>query len=103
VITIYYTTLQLNLDTFFLTLFPEPLPTQVRERINKVMELARNDKVRFKDPIVGEGFAVTSSLDVSPPLLKSMARAHAHSSTVMWDALSSLPPLRRGVQLGWRA
>jgi hypothetical protein len=26
-----------------------------------------------------------------------MARAHAHSSTVMWDALSSLPPLRRGV------
>jgi hypothetical protein len=29
-----------------------------------------------------------------------MARAHAHSSTVMWDALSSLPPPRRGVKLG---
>ena len=32
-----------------------------------------------------------------------MARAHAHSSTVIWDALSSLTPLRRGVKLGWRA
>jgi hypothetical protein len=28
-----------------------------------------------------------------------MARAHAHSSAVMWDALSSRPPLRR-VELG---
>jgi hypothetical protein len=27
----------------------------------------------------------------------------AHSSTVMGDVLSSLPPLRRGVKLGWRA
>jgi hypothetical protein len=36
-------------------------------------------------------------------LLESMAHTHAHSSTVMWDALSSLPPLRRGVKLGWRA
>jgi hypothetical protein len=33
-----------------------------------------------------------------------MAHAHAHSSTVMWDALSSLPPLRRAwVKLGRRA
>jgi hypothetical protein len=32
-----------------------------------------------------------------------MADTHAHSSTVVWDALSSLPPLRRGVKLGWRA
>ena len=32
-----------------------------------------------------------------------MAHTHAHSSPVMWDALSSLPPLRRGVKLGWRA
>jgi hypothetical protein len=32
-----------------------------------------------------------------------MARAHAHSPTVMFDALSFLPPLRRGVKLGWRA
>jgi hypothetical protein len=29
-----------------------------------------------------------------------MAHAHAHSSTVMYDALQSLPPLRRGVKLG---
>ena len=47
------------------------------------------------------GFAVTSLLYV--PLLESMARAHAHSSTVMCDALWSLPSLRRGVKLGWRA
>jgi hypothetical protein len=32
-----------------------------------------------------------------------MARAHAHSSTMIRDALSSLPPLRQGVKLGWRA
>jgi hypothetical protein len=29
-----------------------------------------------------------------------MARAHAHSFKVMWDAFSSLPPLHRGVKLG---
>jgi hypothetical protein len=33
-------------------------------------------------------------------LLGPLARAHVHSSRVMWDALSSLPPLRRGVKLG---
>jgi hypothetical protein len=37
------------------------------------------------------------------PLLESMARTHAHSSTVTWDALSSLLPLRWGVKVGWRA
>jgi hypothetical protein len=32
-----------------------------------------------------------------------MALAHAHSFTVMWDALLSLSPLCWGVELGWRA
>jgi hypothetical protein len=39
------------------------------------------------------GFAVTPLCTV--PLLGPLARAHAHSSVVMWDALSSLPPQRR--------
>jgi hypothetical protein len=46
------------------------------------------------------GFAVTSLS--APPLLEYMARAHAHSSTVIRDALLTLPP-RRSVKLGWRA
>jgi hypothetical protein len=45
------------------------------------------------------GFAVTSICTPRSPA-GSLARAHAHSSTVRWDSLSSLPPLRRGVKLG---
>jgi hypothetical protein len=37
------------------------------------------------------------------PWLESMLRAHGHSSTAVLDALSSLPPLRRGVKLGWKS
>jgi hypothetical protein len=39
-------------------------------------------------------------LDLYVPLLGLLARALAHSPLVMWDALLSLPPLRRGVKLG---
>ena len=35
------------------------------------------------------------------PLLGPLASAHAHRSTVRWDALSCLPPLRRGVKPCW--
>ena len=49
------------------------------------------------------GFAIYVR-PVRPPCSNPWhAHVHAHSSTVMWDALSSLHPLRRGAKLDWRA
>jgi hypothetical protein len=56
--------------------------------LQRVHSLAHYSSLHFcvRDGVLG--FAVTSLF--TSPLLVAMARAHAHSSTVMWDTLSSL-------------
>jgi hypothetical protein len=41
-----------------------------------------------------------SIVSLYAPLLGPLARAHVHSCTVMWHAISFRPALRRGVKLG---
>jgi hypothetical protein len=53
-----------------------------------------------RDGELAPTLGVCSIVSLSVLLLESMAHAHAHSSTVVWDALSSLPSLRRGMNLG---
>ena len=77
---------------------------QVRSRSNKQVELPLGSCWYPTAEVPGWacGHAQTNPTP-SRDICESMAGAHAHSSTVMGDVLSSLPPLRRGVQLGWRA
>ena len=55
--------------------------------------------IRLRDGVLTQRPLNRSNVGRYISLLESMARAH--SSTVMWDALSSLPPLRLGVKLVW--
>ena len=77
---------------------------QVRSRSNKQVELPLGSCWYPTAEVPGWacGHAQTNPTP-SRDICESMAGAHAHSSTVMGDVLSSLPPLRRGVKLGWRA